>query len=100
MLSKYAEGLCGDAKMRYLSKLTAVNGVDPYTLTGLVSSVLPMVEATDLVNYLVLGTSAYTWEQFRAYRSLESYNQFQDGWVKDVGGCLIDNKYVVVSKVS
>jgi len=43
------------------------NGVDPFNLPKLGADTLLPVEATDLVNYLVLGTSAYTHEQFKAY---------------------------------
>lgn len=101
MLSHYASKLTAEAKERYLTKLKEINDVDPYTLTPSVlsSTVFPIIEATDLVNYLVLGTSCYTAKQFKAYRSLEAYNQFHCGWVSDVSGCLISNKYVVLGKV-
>jgi len=99
MLSKYAESLESDAKRRYLDKVTVIGGVDPYTLRKLDSSVLPAIEAADLTNYLVLGTSYYTIQQFKAYRSLEAYNQFVNGWVKDVGGVKLNGKFVVVGKV-
>ena len=46
---------------------------------------MPPVEATELVSYLVLQTSFVTAQQFiRAHKSLESYNHFVCGWVKEV----------------
>ena len=60
---------------------------------------MPLVESTDIFNCLVLGTSSYTSNQFKAYRSLEAYNLFQSGWVKDVGGLVVNDKYVVLGKV-
>ena len=99
MASIYAEQLCCDSRTRYFTKINTVNGIDPYSLKNLNSSLLPPIEATDLVNYLVLGTSPYTSEQFKSYRSLEAYNQFNSGWVQDVGGCVVNDKYIVVSKV-
>ncbi|XP_072028778.1 uncharacterized protein [Amphiura filiformis] len=37
-----------------------------------------------MVDYLVYGTSAYTKEQFKSFKSLEAYNQFVSGWVRDL----------------
>jgi len=76
------------------------NGVDPFNLPKLGADTLLPVEATDLVNYLVLGTSAYTHEQFKAYWLLEAYNQCVNGSVQEVAGCKCSDKYVVVGKVS
>ena len=44
----------------------------------------PPVQAADLVSYLVLQTSFATAKQFKAHKSMEAYNQFVSGWVKDV----------------
>ena len=44
---------------------------------------LPPVKATDLVSFLVLETSFVTVKQFKAHKSMEAYNQFVSGWVKD-----------------
>lgn len=101
-LSVYAEGLNGKAKTRYLEKIQLVDGVDPFLLanSGRQSSNLPTVEAPDLVSYLVLQTSFVTSQQFKAHKSLEAYNQFVSGWVKDVTGWKINNKSVVTGRVS
>src|SRR6218665_1016041 len=66
MLSNYAEKLSGDGKKRYIDKLSLINRVDPYTLTSscLKSDTLPKIEMPDMFNYLVLGTSTYTSDQY------------------------------------
>ena len=61
---------------------------------------MPPIEPPDLYNYLVLGISAYTSDQFKSYRSLDAYNQFPSGWIKELAGRVIEEKYVVVGKVS
>lgn len=92
-LSPYAEKLCDAAKKRYLEKLELTDSVDPFllsnpaslkSLTNVIPQSLPPVEASDLVSYLVLQTSFLTPKQFKAHKSLEAYNQFVCGWVKDV----------------
>ena len=45
---------------------------------------MPPVEACDLVAYLVLQTSFFTSKQSKARKSLEAYNQFVSGWIKEV----------------
>ena len=101
MLSKYAEKLLADEKKRYLDKIASVNNIDPYTLIASVlkADTLPTIEVPDLYNYLILGTSAYSSQQFKAYRSLEAYNQCCSGWIKELAGCIIDGKFVVLGKV-
>ena len=94
--------MLGEGRKRYFEKISSINGVDPYALTssGLNTDTLPTIEMPDVFNYLVLGTSTYTSDQFKAFRSLETYNQCYSGWVKELGGCVIDGKIVVVGKVS
>ena len=59
----------------------------------------PPVESTDLLFYLVLETSFYTQQQFKAFRSLEAYNQMVSGFIASVQGHIIANKFVVLAKV-
>ena len=55
-----------------------------------------------IVNYFVLGKSAYTTEELRAYKSLESYRLFVAGWVRDVKSYTADEcqNIVIATKVS
>ena len=48
------------------------------------SIVLPEIQYPDIVNYLENTVSAYTLNDMKAYKSLESYNQMVCGWVKEI----------------
>ena len=100
VLSEYARALDKQVKRRYLEKISVV-GVDPVSIPSeqFDPECLPHIEATDLLGYLVLETSFYTRQQFKAYKSLEAFNQMVSGFVTSVRGCKISNKHVVVAKV-
>lgn len=103
-LASYFDGLPIVAKARYREKIKLIGSLDPFLLPtnrGLAElSTLPPVEASDIVSYLVLQTSFLTPKQFKAYKSLESYNQFISGWVKDVEGWNTHGKITVTGRVS
>ncbi len=92
----------GAEKLRYAEKLTLINGQDPFLLgsSGIEKKPLPPIEATDLVSYLVLQTSCVTAKQFKAHKSMEAYNQFVSGWVKEVSAWIINGKSVITGRVS
>ena len=93
-LSGYAQALPQESKTRYLQKLLLIGGADPFCISSKVfkeAENLPPLCSGDLVSYLVLQTSYLTAKQFKAYKSLEAYNQFTSGWVKDVGTWKIVN---------
>jgi hypothetical protein len=99
-LSYYAEGLSGEAKIRYQEKISVVNGIDPFSgCFGEPVEEVPPVDATDLVSYLVLQTNFITAKQFKAHKSLEAYNQFVCGWIKDVRTWRVVGKYVTTGRV-
>ena len=101
-LSSYGEKLPTEAKARYLDKLTSIGGVDPFCISknDCLSCSLPPVDASDIVSYLVLQTSFVTAKQFKAHKSMEGYNQFVCGWVKDVLAFKFGEKCVVTGRVS
>ena len=86
----YLEALPTDAKFRYLQKISDIDGTDPYSLpksawtTNLEE--FPAISWPDLVMYLVFGRNEFThtMDEFKAYKSLEAYNQFVCGWVRDI----------------
>ena len=100
VLSSYAKGLENHIKERYLKKISVVE-VDPAALPSeqLSPECLPPIEVSDLLSYLVLETSHYTNKQFKAFKSLQAYNQMVSGFVASVNGKEIADKYVVVAKV-
>ena len=101
-LSSYAEGLPQEAKVRYLNKLSVINGKDPLVDGALGEDVddTPPVDACDLVSYLVLQTSFVTAKQFKARKGLEAYNRFVCGWVKEISTHKVAEKYVTTGRVS
>ena len=76
LLSDYVRRLESHVKQRYLEKISLVR-INPATLIDaeLDPQCLPPIEATDLLCYLVINTSYYTKKQFKAFKSLEAYNQ-------------------------
>ena len=77
---KYVEKLDGEHRCRYLDKLRSVNGFDPYDSIGTAWSsdlnLLPPLAFGDIVTYVVCGRSAYSLQEFKSYKSLESHMQF------------------------
>ena len=63
-------------------------GVDPAAIrsTQFSSECLPSIQASDLLSYLVLETSYYTNKQFKAFKTLETYNLVVSGCVASVEG--------------
>ncbi|KAL3861236.1 hypothetical protein ACJMK2_007284 [Sinanodonta woodiana] len=74
---KYIDSLDHQHRERYIQKLKDVSGIYPYQQ-------LPDVTFGDIIMYLANGTSAYTLEQFKFYKSLEAYNYLVSGWVDHV----------------
>ena len=61
---------------------------------------LPAIDACDIVSYLVLQTTFLSLHQFKVHKSLEAYNQFINGWVKDIHAWSCDGKVVITENVS
>ena len=70
-LSEYDRKLNDHVKRRYMEKISVI-GVDPCLIPEekFNPEVLPPVEGTNLLPYLVLDTSFYTKQQFKSFRSL------------------------------
>ena len=60
---------------------------------------LPPVESIDRLFYLMLETSFYTQQQFKAFRSLQAYNQMVSEFIASVQGYILADKFVVLAKV-
>lgn len=98
MSSNYFKTLSGDVAKRYLEKVEICEGVDPYTIDMVATRKedFPAVEYQDLYNYLVFSTSTYSADQMRAYKSLDAYIFFQNGWVKCIFCTRIPNSKTIV----
>ena len=81
-LAEYYKSLEPHVKRRYLEKISVVE-FDPGTLRDarIDSECLPPIEAMDLFSYLGLDTSLYSKEQFKASKSLESFNFLGLGFI-------------------
>lgn len=100
-LSSYARGLSGPAMTRYRDKISLICGYDP--MLGVprgAEVVVPPVDASDLVSYLVLETSFYSAQQFKARKGLEAYNQFLNGWIKECKSVEMHGKHLTIRRVS
>ena len=103
---KYVDKLDGEPKGRYLQKLEQINGSDSYEAVSKLwstdPSLLLSLSYPDTVNYLVLGCSAYTLQDFKSYKSLEAHMQFTTGWVQEMKVFVPNNcdNVVVLTKVS
>ena len=86
--------------LKIFRKISLV-GIDPTTLiiAKLDPQCLPNIEATDLLCYLVINMSYYTKKQFKAFKSMEVYNQMFLGFISNVQGKVMDEKFLVIRKV-
>ena len=90
----YILSLDNTSRARYLEKIKVINNKCPYTIEKSIfksikkecDSVSSWPELTypDFVNYLIHTTSAFTLNELKAYKSLESYNYFISGFVMDI----------------
>lgn len=98
-----------EPQKRYKEKLAMLGGIqDPYfTLnnassgSGLDWQSWPSVEYPDIYNYFIAMPSLYTKQDLKAYKSLEGYRYFIDGWVNEIrvlsipsriNACLVSGK--------
>lgn len=91
VLSQYARTLDSEAKIRYIKKISAFVGKDPYLsteygrpLVDLPASELPDTAYHDIYTYLVESKSQqFTGKCLKAYKSLEAYKYFIAGHVQN-----------------
>ena len=88
--SAYYQQLDAVAKARYRDKLAMLGTIkDPYLpseeqTAGVQWNDWPEVQYPDIFNYLIATPSPYTQQELKAYKSLEGYRQYADGWVTDL----------------
>ena len=92
--SKYFNELKDEAaKKQYEEKIKIIHhSKDPFcelesrqaSFLGLDWNEWPYVLYVDIYNYLILTPSEYIHDQLKAYKSLEGYNYFVNGWVSNL----------------
>ena len=99
-LSDYAKNLDPQVKKATVKRFPAF-GFDPISIPDKAydPECLPRVKSMDLLSFLVLETSYYSKDQFKAFQSLQAYNQLVSGFVSCVKGRKIGNSYIVLRKV-
>ena len=95
----YADTLNISDRRRYLEKTKDIGDPYAYSTHDLNNDILPPVRTTDIFNYLVLMTSFYTGERFKAYKNFYSFKYFLSGFVGSVAGIRKAEDYVVLGKV-
>lgn len=93
-----------DSKKRYADKLDLVNGIDPYEIPRSEwqdnVDLWPAITHVHVCMYLILSPSPYTKEDLLNYKSLDCYQNFVRGWVREVLVKTVDAKRIVIGKVS
>lgn len=92
---------------RYLDKIKKI-GWDPYHIKHCQQCQwetarhnMPTMTYADIYEYLVIRISFYTHDQLRSFKSLEAYDLFSCGWVKNIRWLKGDqNLVVVIAEVS
>ena len=99
---KFQDEFHPPSRKRYMEKISVIGGIDPYAIKSQKFDCnienFPAVTYPDIVNYLIFGSSPFTANQLKAYKSLESNNQVIQGWVRDVKGYLYEDKRLVIGK--
>ena len=102
--STYFSKLDLKVKERYKEKIKLIENVEQNTLQkeAFTENIdcFPKITYPDIVNYFLFVPSPLLKEQLKAYKSLESYNHFVSGWVKDVGVKLFKNNMLLNGQVS
>ena len=87
-VSSYFQGLDKSARERYQAKLARLGGLqDSYLGLGQGLSEenwqnWPKIEYPDIYNFLIEFPSLYTGESLKAYKSLDAYNYYINGWIE------------------
>ena len=92
MSTKYVASLDYEARKHYLEKLSkdgsAVSMPDPYSIPEELwnedVTKWPSVEFGDVYTYLIETRGPFTKDKLKAYKSLEAYNYFYNGYVRTV----------------
>ena len=105
LLAGYKDSIADkSSKERYLSKLELIDSQDPYkVLKEDWKDDVDLWPNTTYINvgmYLLFSPSPYTQEDLENYKSLECYQRFIAGWVRNILVKDVGDKRVLTAKVS
>ena len=106
LIPRYASTVLSDeiSKKRYKNKLQLINGLDPYEIPKRVwkddVELWPAVTHIHTCMYLIVTPSPYTENKLLNFKSLDCYQKFVKGWVREVFVKSVDDKRIVIGKVS
>ena len=104
-LPGYKDSLTDESsKERYTSKIKLINSIDPYEISKEDwrddVDLWPNTSFINVGMYLLFSSSPYTQEALENYKSLDCYQRFIAGWVRDVLVKDIADNRIVIAKVS
>ena len=89
--------------IRYKEKIYVIGGQDPYEIPAESMSkdaeILPSISYPDIVNYLIFSPSPFTKDELKAYKGLEAYKQYVDGYVREIATLVHGDHCLVKAKV-
>lgn len=105
LLPGYVESLLDlPSKERYREKLSFIGGKDPYEIQKETwkddVDLWPSITYINVGMYLVFSPSPYSGEDMLNYKSLECYQRFVSGWVRDILVVSEGEKVLVAAKVT
>ena len=106
LIPRYASTVLSDedSKKRYKNKLQLINGLDPYEIPKREwkddVELWPAITHIHACMYLILTPSPYTENDLLNFKSLDCYQNFVKGWVREVLVKSVDDKRIVIGKVS
>lgn len=103
LLPGYRDSLSTESRKRYSDKIKLADGIDPYAVKKNEwqddVDLWPGISHVRVCMYLILTPSPYSEKDMLNYKSLDSYQNFTKGWVRQVLVKAIGNKQIVIGKV-
>ena len=92
------------SKQRYAYKLRLISSYDPYELPGEEwqdnIEMWPAITFVHMCMYLILNPSPYSTDDMLNYKSLDSFKNFQNGWVRELLVKEVNERRIMIGKVS
>ena len=104
LLPSYHESITDkQSKERYGKKLETIEGLDPYEIPKKDwkddVELWPAISYINVGMYLLFSKSSYTEEQLKNYKSLNCYQNFINGWVREILVKDFGDRRLLIAKV-